>query len=116
MKIPKKYYHDKSVLALLSANAGLFILSVATVLFNVDSQLSGTSIVSYRSTRSIQVSGPTSELYQFAIFAAIVTIFSLFLSMKLYSYRRHLAISILGLNVISLVLCMVVFNALTRTL
>jgi hypothetical protein len=115
MKI-SKYYHDKSVLALLGANAALFLLAVTNVLLNVDTELSDTSIISYRSSRSIQVSGPTSELYQFAMFAVIVTAFNVFLSIKLYSHRRHLAVSLLGLNIILLVLCLVVFNALTRTL
>lgn len=116
MHIPRKYYHDKSVLSLLGANAALFVLAVANVLLNVDTNLSDTSIVSYRSSRSIQVSGATSELYQFAIFAVIVTVITVFLSVKLYSHRRHLAVSLLGLNIITLVLCLVVFNALTRTL
>ncbi len=116
MKISKHYYHDKSVLALLGANAALFLLAVSNVLLNVDTELSETSIVSYRSSRGIQVSGPTSDLYQFAIFAVIVTGISVFLSMKLYTHRRHLAVSLLGLNVITLILCLVVFNALTRTL
>lgn len=116
MKITKNYYHDKSVLSLLAVNAGLFVLTVSNVLLNVDTGASDTSIVSYRSSRGIQLSGPTSELYQFAIFAVIVTIFCVILSIKLYPLRRHLAISILGLNVITLLLCLVVFNALTRTL
>jgi hypothetical protein len=115
MKI-SKYYHDKSVLALLGANAALFLLAVSNVLLNVDPQMSDTSIVSYRSSRGIQVSGPTSELYQFALFAVIVTAVCVALSIKLYAHRRYLAVTILGLNVITLLLCLVVFNALTRTL
>jgi len=74
------------------------------------------SIVTYRSSRAIQISGPTSDLYQFAMFATIVTAVSVLLSIKLYTHRRHLATSILGLNVILLVLCIVVFYALTHTL
>ena len=116
MHIPKNYFHDKSVLALLGANGALLLLAVFNVLLNVDAELNGTSIVSYRSSRSIQVSGPTNDLYQFAIFAVLVSILSILLSVKLYVHRRHLAISLLGLNTVSLVLCLVVFNALTRTL
>jgi hypothetical protein len=116
MNITKLYYHDKYILSVLAANAGLFLLTISNVLLNVDTQATDTSIVSYRSSRGIQLSGPTSELYQFAIFALIMTTFSVILSIKLYSHRRHLAISILGLNIITLILCLVVFNALTRTL
>jgi len=116
MKIPTHYFQDKSVLALLGANGALFLLAVANVMLNVDTELNSVSIVTYRSSRAIQVSGPTSALYQFAIFALIITGISLFLSLKLYKHRRHLSVSILGLNVVSLTLCLVVFNALTRTL
>lgn len=116
MHIPKKYFHDKSILGLLSVNAALFVLAVANVLLNVDTELNSVSIVSYRSSRAIQLSGPTSDLYQFAFFAAIVTIFSVLLSMKLYVHRRHLSVSILGLNIVNLVLCLVIFNALIRTI
>jgi len=116
MKIAKHYYHDKSVLSLLAMNAALFLLAMTNVLLNVDTEASDTSIISYRSSRGIQISGPTSDLYQFAAFAAIVTVVCVFLSIKLYSHRRHLAVSVLGLNVITLILCLVVFSALTRTL
>jgi hypothetical protein len=115
LKIPKNYFHDKSVLALMSANGALVLIAVANVLFNVDSENS-VSIVSFRQSRAIQVSGPTSELYDFALFALIVTVVSVFLSMKLYAHRRHLSVSVLGLNIVSLLLCLVVFSALTRTL
>jgi hypothetical protein len=115
LKIPKNYFHDKSILTLISANGALLLVAVASVLFNVDSE-NNVSIISYRQSRAIQVSGPTSDLYQFAIFALVVTLVSAVLSVKFYAHRRHLSISILGLNIVSLMLCLVVFNALTRTL
>lgn len=114
--IPKKYLHDKSILGLLGFNAALVVLCVANVLLNVDSGLNSVSIINYRSSRAIQTSGPTNSLYEFALFALVVTVVSVFLSIKLYSHRKHLAIGILGLNVVSLLLCLVVFNALTRTI
>lgn len=116
MIVPKNYFHDKSVLGLLGLNAALFVLAATNILLNVDTDLNTVSIVSYRSSRAIQTSGPTSSLYEFALFALIVTVVSVALSVRLYSHRRHLSVSLLGLNVISLILCMVVFNALTRTL
>ncbi len=116
MKISKHYFRNKTVLVLLATNGALFVLAVANVLLNVDTKLNSISIVSYRSSRAIQVSGPTSDLYQFAIFAVIVTVGSILLSMKLYNHRKHIAVSLLGLNIVLLVLCLVVFNALTRTI
>jgi len=114
-KIPKNYFNDKAVLALISVNGALLLIAVANVLFNVDTE-NDVSIISYRQSRAIQVSGPTSDLYQFALFALLVTIVSAVLSVKFYAHRRHLSISLLGLNIVSLALCLVVFNALTRTL
>lgn len=116
MHIPKNYFKDKTVLGLLSANAALFVLTVGYILLSVDTEASGVSIVSFRSNRAIQTSGPTTDLYHFALFAVIVTAVMTFLSVRLYGHRRHLAISLLGLNIISLVLCSVVFNALTLTI
>lgn len=116
MKIPKNYLHDKWILLLLAANAALATIAISVVLLGVDTTERSLSIVSYRSLREIQISGPTTELYEFAFFAFLVTAISIGLSLKLYVHRRHLSISMLGLNIVTLLLCMVVFNALTRTL
>lgn len=117
MHIPKNYFHDRSVLALLATNLALFLLSTIGVLLGVNSDENPTSIVAYRDTTKIgQISGPTSDLYQFAIFALIVTVASIVLSMKLFGHRRHLAIGILGLNVLLLLMSIIIFSALTRTL
>lgn len=116
-KIPKNYFHDRSVLALVGANLALFVLATLGVLLGVDTEQSQTSIVAYRDTTKIgQIPGPTSDLYQFAIFAVIVTFGMIALSMKLYPHRRHLAVGILWLSILLLVMSIIIFNALTRTL
>lgn len=117
MKVPAHYFHDRSILALVGADAALFLLTAISVLLGVNTDENPTSIVSYRDTTKVgQISGPTSDLYQFAFFACIVTVVSIMLSMKLYTHRRHLSVGILGLNGLLLVLTIVIFNALTRTL
>ena len=117
MHIPKNYFHDRSVLALVGANLALFALSTLSVLLGVDAGENPTSIIAYRDTTKIgQISGPTSDLYQFALFALIVTVGTLSLSIKLYVHRRHLAVGILGMNSLLLVMTIIIFNALTRTL
>lgn len=117
MHIPKKYLRDKSVLSLLGVNAALFILTAAYVISNVDPGLSTTSIISYRSSQTIrQIPGPTNDLYQFAIFAFIVSLVSILLSIRLYSHRRYLAVGMLSLNIVSLLFCFAWFYHLTRTL
>ena len=85
LKVPKHYFHDRSVLILASVNFALFILSTINVLLGVDSDKNPTSIVAYRDTTKVgQISGPTSDLYQFAIFGVIVTVASVILSLKLF--------------------------------
>lgn len=117
MKVPAHYFHDRSILALVGADAALFLLTAVSVLLGVNTDENPTSIVAYRDTTTIgQISGPTSDLYQFAFFACIVTIVSVLLSMRLYTHRRHLSVGVLGLNGLLLILSLVIFNALTRTL
>jgi len=117
MKVPKHYFHDRSVLALVSVNAALSLLTVIYVLLGVNTDESATSIVAYRGTAKVgSISGPTSDLYQFALFVAVVTVATTLLSMKLYAHRRHLSIGALGLNILLLVMTFIIFNALTRTL
>lgn len=117
MKVPKNYFRDRNVLALVGANFALCILAILDVVLNVDSDKSDTSIIAYRDTTKIgQIQGPTGELYQFALFALIVTVATTLLSIKLYTHRRHLSVGILGLCVLLLVMTIIIFNALTRTL
>ncbi|HMT19366.1 MAG TPA: hypothetical protein PKD20_02370 [Candidatus Saccharibacteria bacterium] len=117
LKIPKHYFQDRSVLGLIGADLALFILSTLNVLLNVNPNENAMSIVAYRDTTKIgQIPGATTDLYQFALFAGIVTFGSIILSMKLYAHRKHLAIGILGLCSLLLVMDIIIFNALTRTL
>jgi hypothetical protein len=115
--VPKHYFHDRTILALAGANLALAILAIMSVILGLQSEENPTNIVAYRATTKIgQISGPTSDLYQFAIFATIVLVASLALSVKLYLHRRHLAVGILGLSSLLLIMTIIIFNALTRTL
>ncbi len=117
MKVPKHYFQDRSILALLGANLALFLLSFLGVLLGVKPDENPTSIIAYRDTTRIgQISGPTGDLYQFAIFAVIVTVTTVVLSIKLYVHRKHLSTGVLGMNILLLVMSIIIFNALTRTL
>jgi hypothetical protein len=117
MHIPKHYFHDRLVLGILGANVALFLVSFLSVMLGVDPSRDPTSIVAYRATTQIgQISGPTSDLYQFGIFAIIATVAAIVLSVKLYTHRRYLAMSILGLNLLLLLMNIIIFNALTKTL
>ncbi len=117
MKLPKNYFHDRTVLSLLGANMALFLLSFLGVILGLNPSENPTSIVAYRDTTKIgQISGPTEELYQFAVFSVVVTVASIILSLKIYPKRRHLAVGLLGMNILLLIMSIIIFNALTRTL
>ncbi len=116
-KAPKNYFRDRHVLALVGADLALYVLTMLNVLLNVSPEENPTSIVAYRDTTKIgQISGSTTELYQFALFATIVTVASVLLSMKLYTHRKHLSVGVLALCILLLVMTIIIFNALTRTL
>ncbi len=48
MDIPKKYLHDKFVLAIISANAFFTVLIILTVLLRLSGNTAGRFIVQYR--------------------------------------------------------------------
>lgn len=112
MHIPKQYIRDKRILFLLGFNAALFVLAAAYVVFSVDPGLNKVSIVEYRSNWVTQGSGSTSDLYEFALFALLISVISVLLSIKYYDQRRYTALSALCLNAVCLIFCIVVFNAL----
>jgi len=119
MHIPKNYFHNRTVLALLSVNAALFLLSVMGVILGVNPGENPNSIVAYRAVEGVdtgQISGPTGDLYQFALFSIVVTVAAVMISMKLYSHRKHLSVGVLGMNILLLAMAIIIFNALTRTL
>lgn len=117
MHIPKNYFRNRNVLILLSANAALFLLSVMGVILSVNPGENPDSIVAYRAVERVgQIQGPTGDLYQFGLFSIVVTVASVMISMKLYAHRKHLSIGVLGMNILLLVMAIIIFNALTRTL
>lgn len=117
LKVPKHYFRDRAVLALVSLNVALFVLALLNILFGVDADENPTSIVAYRDTTQYgQISGATTNLYQFGVFVTLVTLISIILSVKLYSHRKYLSIGILGMNLLLLLMSVIIFNALTRTL
>ncbi len=113
MATPKKYFHDRLVLLLLSINAFLVLASTLTLLFrNIDP--SGTFAVEYRARLGLNAftSGGATEIYSFAVFAVIIFVFHFYLSRKAYPIRRHFAIVVLGMATLLLTLAILVSNAL----
>lgn len=116
MRIPKHYFHDKTILVLLSLNLILFLFAALFVLLRIDPAEGTTHIIQYRSNLGIGAfkTGSLFELQMFALFALVQFVFSTVLSIRLFVHRRHLAVGILGLTTFVLLLTPVVADALLK--
>jgi hypothetical protein len=108
-----KYFHDRLVLLLLSANAFLMVLTSLSVLFRL--QGGGDSfIVQYRANLGISAfqPGSVSQLLSFVAFAVLVTVAHAMLSWRAYPIRRELSVLILGFGTLLLLIGVIVSDAL----
>lgn len=108
-----KYFHDRIVLLLLSANAFLTVLTTLSVLFRLQGA-SDSFIVQYRSnlgTGAFQPGG-VDQILSFVAFALVLFGIHTALSWRTYPIRRELSIVILGMGTLLLLLCVIVSDAL----
>jgi hypothetical protein len=114
MTIPKKYFHDRLILLLLSVNVFLAFLAALWVLFKLDSGRSAGYIVQYRANLGISAlkTGDAGELVAFIGFAVIVLAVHTVLSIRAYTIKREVSVIILALGVLLLTMSMIVSNAL----
>lgn len=116
MHIPKKYFHDRAVLLLLSINVFLTVAGSLLLLLRLDNP-SNVYLIQYRSNVSVdnQQFGSVTQIVAFMLFAVFVLVFNTLLSMKIYHVRRHFSVVLLGLATVLLSFSMVVSNALLST-
>ncbi len=114
MHIPKKYFHDRVVLLLLSANTFLALFCSALILLRLDSGRSEGYIIQYRDNLGLSAfkSGNATTLISFIIFSATVLIFHTLLSIRVYSIRRQFSITVLALGTLLITISIIVSNAL----
>lgn len=114
MATPRKYFHDRIVLLLLSINAFLAIASSIAILLRIDPDPNTTYAIQYRARLGINAfqSGSSTEIVSFAVFALFVFGFHFYLSRKAYHIKRHFSIAFLGLGTLLLSLSIIVSNAL----
>ncbi|HUS25744.1 MAG TPA: hypothetical protein VMY99_00135 [Nevskiaceae bacterium] len=113
--MPKKYFHDKLILLLASVNVFLAFLCVALVLLRLGAgQGNDGYFVQYRPSLGISAfkTGSVGGIVSFMLFAIMVAIANVTLSVRVYHLRRELSITILGLGIVLLVLTVIVSNAL----
>lgn len=115
MHIPKKYLHDKFVLLLVSTNAFLAFLTIVLILFrgSIGKGIDG-YIVEYRANLGLSAfqKGSVIEIISFIFFVLVILGINILLSMRTYTLRRALSLTVLGLGVLILLLAVIVSNAL----
>ena len=115
MPIPKKYLHDKLILLLVSINVFLACLCILLVLLRLGAgQGSEGYIVQFRANLGISAfkTGSVISILAFGVFAVLVVVTHVMLSVRTYSLRRELSLTLLGLSALLLLLTVIVSNAL----
>lgn len=114
MNVPKKYFHDRIVLLLVSTIVFLALLQMVWILLGISSG-NKLNLVQYRPNLGLSAySYETSSTpyLSFVFFGFIVAIFNIILSVKIYLIKRQYALVVLGMAVLLLLLSLIVSNAL----
>ncbi|HSD56277.1 MAG TPA: hypothetical protein VLA92_03930 [Candidatus Saccharimonadales bacterium] len=115
MHIPKKYLHDRVVLLLVSISAFLAFMCVALVLLRagIGQGVDG-YIVQYRANLGLSAYQKDSvvPIISFIFFVLSTLVINVVLSIKTYSIRRTLSLTVLALGVLITLLSVIVSNAL----
>lgn len=114
MASKKTYFHDHTVLLLLSVNVFLAIAGSILTLVRLTVSHGTGFIVQYRSNLGINAfkTGEGVEIISFAAFALIALGIHTVLSYRAYNIHRHLSLVILSLGTLLLLLGIIISNAL----
>lgn len=115
MSNPKKYFHDRFVLLMLTVNSFVAFVVIASVLLRLG-DTDASYIQSYRANLGLSAYsvGDASHLVGFAVFAGLILVGQLFISLRLHSIRKHASWIIMLLAFFLLLLALIVSNALLR--
>lgn len=112
--------HDKLILALVSVTIFLALVCVVFILLRFGASSGANSyFVQYRQNHlgvSGFKTGNLTNILSFGVFALLVAVFNILLSIRAYHIRRELSIVILSTGVLLLVLTIIVSNALLALL
>lgn len=115
MPISKKYLHDKFILSLVSVTIFMALLCIILVLLRFGA--GGTAngyIVQFRANLGLSAfkTGDLGSILSFTLFAPLIAVMSILLSINVYHIRRQLSITVLSLGILLLLLAGIVSNAL----
>ncbi|MDB5160787.1 MAG: hypothetical protein JWO96_167 [Candidatus Saccharibacteria bacterium] len=114
MNIPKKFLHDRLVLALVTLMSLLTVIGVSLVLIRFDASRNPTTTVAYRPniTGSQYQSGKPIDIYVLALFMLLTAVLAVILSNRIYGVRRYLAVFMLSAEAFLLLVAIIVSNSL----
>jgi len=114
MHIPKKYFHDKTILALLSALLFLLVATVLSIIVRVVAGDGSDYFVEYRSNVGISAfrTAGLSDMLTFIWFSLLVASLAIGLSLRTYHIKRQLSHIVLMLGALLVLLALVVSHSL----
>lgn len=113
--IPKRYFYDRVVLALVSALLFITVVAILNIILRVTTgQVATDYLVEYRSTVGIGTFtyGDVLGIVSFIAFLILTTVISTALSLKTYVIKRELAVTVLSFGILLCVVAAIVSNAL----
>lgn len=114
MQLPKSYFHDKIVLALLSCLAFLLIATVISIVVRVATGDGTDYFVEYRSNVGISAfrTSGLADMLTFIWFSVFVALATVVLSIRTYHIKKQLAHVILLFGTLLVLLALIVSNSL----
>lgn len=113
MANPKKYFHDRFILLMLTVNVFLTFVTIASTLLRLG-DTGNDYIQAYRGNLGFNAYsvGGAEQIVSFAVFAVIVLVGQFIFSYKLHEVRKEVSWIITVLGMLLLILTLIVSNAL----
>lgn len=109
----KKYFQDRPILFLNLVVVLGALMNIIAVVVRIDTSQSS-AIIRYQAALGLAgfPMGNVSDLYSFAIAAALMAAVAVILSARLYTLRRSLSLLILSLTIVALLFNLIVSGAI----
>lgn len=114
MTIPSRYFHSRSILLFLIINSVLVLVGSLLLLFSLDSGTSTNYIIEYRANYGIgeYERGYALDMAGFVFFLLLNFGISIFLSLRTFTVRKYIAVSVLVVCMLINLLAIIVSDAL----
>lgn len=116
MKPAKTYIHDRIILLLITCSAFFTLITALLIVYHYSNGRTDQYFIQYRPNLGVSLfqKGGIAQILSFAVFSAIVFVFHLFLSIKVYHIRRMFSVIILWAGLFLIILSLIMSNALLQ--